>query len=491
MSIVVDKNEIFKYYLYLLVIMEEKTTKLQLKTTDSLWKTVLQFRIMAGLKNNNDAVEDLMKKGLKPERNDKYLSYVDISPIAPYIDTFRLKIPLVENKFNVPLLVSKDEKSNSFFTECHIKASDLFNYATQDSTIDPDLPEEYRANRKLEPDNRYFLQMVEDAENGRPFSDIVVEFDTSYIENKPLKILGGQHRDEAIRRALKKGVDVIHGIKVYFNLDKDQRMDIMIISNTNINVSLDLRDRLQEQNLGSTLRNFAYTTGIMKEPEDFGDKRRYEGEFTPTVRMMRSFIVNFFKGKGYTGNIDEDAEVPYLCVSGKNIDEEYLKLFKKFKKEGSFNDKELINAGKMFAKLHQSQFKKADKIKGSRKKEYKIKAFSLSVISSWTFAVGVLQKDEKRLNKLYSLFDLSGDQDPLNAIAMGKAKHKIIDPENYRGLGTRNADKERGRLLHLFLIYSESNKSKIDEQMCNSAIEVFHANAAKKKSDESRQKAIS
>lgn len=474
--------------------MIEKTTKLQLKTTAELWQAVLGFRIRAGLKNNNDAVEHLIKKGLEPE-DAAYLSQVGIpQDLVSDIVEFMSKMPLVENKLSIPLLISNDKKSNSFFTECHLKASDLIKYTDKDLSIDPELQEEYRANRKLEPDNRYFLQMVEDAKNGRSFSDLVIEFNTSYTENKskPLKILGGQHRDEAIKRALKEGVDVVHGVKVYFGLNKNKRAEIMEISNTNINVSPDLRDRIEEHRLepSGMLREFCFETGIMKKGEDFGDKRRYEEEFTPTVRMMRDFIVSFFKGKEYKGNIDEDAEIPYDCDSGKVIDKEYLKLFNKFKKEKSFNDKELINAGKMFAKLHQSQFKKADTIKGSRKKEYKIKAFSLSLISSWAFAAGVLQKHEKRLNKLYSLPNLSGEHDPLNAIAMSKAKHPSIDSETYRGLGTRVSGKERGRLLHLFLIYSESDKLKIDQQLCNSAIQVFHGNEAKKKAEESRKRAL-
>ena len=45
--------------------MPEKVTKLQLKTTDDLWKKVLVYKIRHGFKNNNEAVEDLIKKGLK------------------------------------------------------------------------------------------------------------------------------------------------------------------------------------------------------------------------------------------------------------------------------------------------------------------------------------------------------------------------------------------------------------------------------------------
>ena len=44
-----------------------------------------------------------------------------------------------------------------------------------------------------------------------------------------------------------------------------------------------------------------------------------------------SFIVNFYRGKEYQGDIDKDAQIPYLCESGRDTDKEYMKLFNKFK----------------------------------------------------------------------------------------------------------------------------------------------------------------
>ena len=95
--------------------------------------------------------------------------------------------------------------------------------------------------------------MLEDAKDGRQFSDLVIEYNMAYEEKKPLKILGGQHRNEAIKRVFKENaVNQVHGIRVYFNLNKDQRAEIMRISNTNINVSPDLRDRIEETSVLST-----------------------------------------------------------------------------------------------------------------------------------------------------------------------------------------------------------------------------------------------
>ncbi len=74
---------------------------------------------------------------------------------------------------------------------------------------------------------------------------------------------------------------------------------------------------------------------------------------------------------------------------------------------------------------------------------------------------------------------------------MTNARHKIIDADkNYRGLGTRSDTSERGRLLYLFLAYSDSPKPKITEQMCNNAIEIFHSNKDKIKAEENKRRAF-
>ncbi len=488
------------------MIMESKKTqgdklKLQLLTSDELWEKVLRYKLNAGLKNNSKAVEELIKKAL--EQTEKYkdilTEYTLSEDALAEIGEFRLNIPTYEKKHSLPLLIFLDKKSGAFYTECHILSSDFIRFSDPDIVIDlkdQELQEEERANREIEEENFYFIQMKNDAQMGRSFSDMITEYDTSYKEEKPLKILGGQHRDEAIKMAVKNKVNVYHGIKVYFNLTKDQKVEIMRIANTNINVADDLRDRLQEETLNPTgmLREFARETGLLGKDENFSDKRRYEEEFSPSVRMIRSFIVNFFKGEEYqkTNEIDKDAVEPSICKSGKDIDKEYLKYFNKFSKTSKkFDDDKLIEAGKMFTKLHKEQYEKADSKISSVKKQYQIKSFNLAIITSWAFASGVLQRFPERLKKLYVLPELNGEDDPLNASAMSNAKHRVLDEnKNYRGLGTRSDASERGRLLHLFLLYSLSKKPKIDEQMCNSAIQTFHSNKDSIKAEESRKKSL-
>ncbi len=467
--------------------------KLLFDAEEELWNKVLNFKVNKGLKNNNEAVEVLLKTALEPIHNTKELVVIKDMPenIVHEIKKFRNEIPTYEKGNDIPFIIIKDKKSMTFFCQVYVAASDLVKLGDKDSVIDPELQEEHRANRELEPDNYYFIRMADDAVDGRAFTEIVIEYNNNYTPNKPLKILGGQHRFEAIKNALIKEENNYHGIKVYFDLDKDQRAEIMRISNTNINVSSDLRDRIEEHRLSpaNMLRNLCQENGILYKDKDFGDKRRHEDEFNPTVRMMRTFLVNFFVGLEYDGDADKDALEPYICTTGKDVDKEYIKIFNKFKKSGNFDDNRLIETVKRFAKLHEAQFKNADKIKGSAKKEYKIKSFSYSIISSWSFAAGYLQKDEKRLKKLFSLSELSGDSDPLNATSMSKAKHKT-DPETYRGLGTRMEKKERGRLLQLFLEYSKSEKHKITIDMCNAAIEIYHANRASIEAEEKKKNAF-
>lgn len=274
---------------------------------------------------------------------------------------------------------------------------------------------------------------------------------------------------------------------MYFNLNKDQRVEIARISNTNINVSLDLRDRMEEQRLSppSRLRNWCHNIGILEKGKDFGDKKSRK-EFIPSVRMIRTFIVNFYNGKNYKGDADNKPAMPYICKSG-GMDKEYYKVFQKI---NSFDDEEdLTEAGKMFKKLHMMQIEKS-KSSGTDASDFKLRAFNLAMIASWSFAAGFLQRHPKRLKKLYVLPEMSGSKDPLNASAMSKACHPKLDPDAYRGLGTRTDLKERGRLLQLFLLYSGSDKNTISSAMCNAAILKYHSLEADEDAKKSVKKAF-
>jgi hypothetical protein len=85
--------------------------------------------------------------------------------------------------------------------------------ATIDAPLDPDDQPEYRANRDIRLNHPAFERMKEDARKGRTFSNIVAEYTKDFEEERPLKIVGGQHRFQAIQDALKNKVDEYHGVK--------------------------------------------------------------------------------------------------------------------------------------------------------------------------------------------------------------------------------------------------------------------------------------
>lgn len=396
---------------------------------------------------------------------------------------FLTNIKTFEKKIKRPLLIFYDAKSKVFYTECHIYTEEFKKFKDEDATIDPEYQEEYRLNRALQPDNPDFITMQEDAKKGRQFSDIVIEYNKDYRENKPLKILGGQHRAKAIEKMSSK--NTLHGIRVYFNLNKDQRVEIARISNTNIAIADDLLDRMEEQRLDppNKLRNFAQKIGLLQKGKDFGD-RKANKENLSTIRLARTFIVNFYKGKNYKGDFDDEAPESYLCNSG-GMDQEYLKIFRKV--DNFVSEKDLLEASKNFVKLHIKQYHIASKEESLRRiKAYRMKAMVLAMVSSWAYASGLLQryKDKDRLNKFYSLPDKSGKNDPLNAIQMSAFKFKGVDPEAYRGIGTRSDSKERGRLVMIFLEYSKKqSKDVIDKALLERAVRFYHANKMRLEGD--------
>ena len=385
------------------------------------------------------------------------------------IETFYNKIKTIEKEIGRGLIILWDEKSGAYYSESHIEASELIKHADVDAVVDPDNQEEFRLNRTLNTNHPAFQDMISDAKEGRQFSDIVIDFNMDYKPEIPLKILGGQHRLVAIKEALEKNkINKMHGTRVYFNLTVAQRVEIAEIANTNINVPLDLKDRLREQQLAppGKLREWAWHIGILKEGKDFADKRRLDQE-EPTVRMLRTFIVDFYEGRNYKGNVENSAIEPYLCDSG-GMDKKYKEIFDKFK--GDFiSQKDLTEAAKQFIRLHKKELDKAPK-------NYRYRALSLAVISSWAFVAGCLQKDEEKLKKLYNLPELSGKDDPLNVEAMNKARHPKLDLDNYRGLGNRTGEKERGRLAQFFFRYAASDKEKANLEMYNAAIKFYHYN---------------
>jgi hypothetical protein len=403
------------------------------------------------------------------------------SGMIKILDDFFNTIPTLEKELGQPILVLFDSKTKVYYTVCNIKKKNFIGLADKDAVIDPDLQEDYKLNRDLQPKNPDFKNMLLDAGKGRQFTDIVVEYNKQYKAEKPLKILGGQHRTEAIEQ--KSPDESVHGLRIYFDLDKDKRADIAIISNTNIDISPDLLDRMEEQRLNppNKLRDFAYAIGLLEKGKDFADTRVNPNNL-PTVRLARTFIVNFYKGKDYKGSYDDDANEGIIC-SSSGMDTDYERLY--YKIQSFAKDKDLVEAGKRFVELHKQQYKIASTKDGlKQEKAHRAKAMAMAIVSAWSYTSGLLQDDPVRLAKFYSLPKKSGKDDPLNAKGMTAFKLRGIDPEAYRGLGTRTDAKERGRLIMIFLEYSKANSgNKIDSPLLERAVRFYQSNKMRKEGD--------
>lgn len=370
------------------------------------------------------------------------------------------------------LIELTDSRTGARYCECHIRGNKLIALGTIDVPLDPEEQPDYRANREIVLNNSAFKTMREDAKQKRSFSNIVAEYTKEFDVDHPLKIIGGQHRFEAIREALALGVDEYHGVKVYLGLDIKQRLDVQLISNTNIAISGDLFDRLQETFQGPHLRDWCQSAGLLEGGEDFADS--YERGGTISVRMARTFITNYFKGMTIDAKkFDLTDTTPVVCPSG-GPDPEWEKL--KADNPKLWTNAALLEAAKEFAALVKAQrdaFQKT--VKPKPKPDYPEKAFNVAVMSAWAYIAGMLHANATRLKRHFELRKTAG-KDPLNAAALAKGRHKT-DADNYRGLGYRTDPRERGRFVELFNLQAEDG-SGITPSSIDIAIKQYHAKQA-------------
>jgi len=372
-----------------------------------------------------------------------------------------------------PLQIFADGKTGALYCECHVSAENLVNNTTPDTPLDPDASADYRANRELVEDHAAFTQMLFDAQEGRTFSNIVCEFISG--DDKPLKVVGGQHRFWAISSAYNESeVNGIHGIKVYFALDTEQRLDVQVISNTNIEVSRDLLDRMFETVSGAELRAWCQKVELLGKKEDFADKRKRGGSIS--VRQARAFVINYYLGKERSKDqFDQIETTPHVPKSGVRTVPEWERIKKTY--PDLWDDKGLEKAGKEFQALVEKQRQAFVKVGGAKTSnpDFAEKAMNDAVLSAWAFAAGLLENNPTRLQRHYELKD-NGKPDPLRASLLVKGKH-VTDPEQYRGLGYRTDPKERGRFVELFWIQAEKG-SGFSDRMISAAIAAYHAKAA-------------
>lgn len=369
------------------------------------------------------------------------------------------------------LHVFVDARTLAPYSECHVAADKLIALGTTDVALDPEEQPEYRANREIVADHAAFLAMKDDARQRRSFSNIVAEYTTEFDPQHPVKIIGGQHRFEAIREALAQGVNELHGLKMYFGLTSEQRLDAQLISNTVIAVSTDLYDRMQETVRGPELRDWCQRVGLLQQGEDFSDKRRRGEQIT--VRAARTFIVNYYLGEEAAASgseFDKTETTPKICKSGVvDPDWEKVRNTKKL-----WKDAKLEAAGREFAQLVEAQ-RRAFQGKKRANIDYQEKAHNFAVISAWAFTAGYLNGNSVRLHRHFALKNQTG-RDPLNAAALAKGRHKT-DAENYRGLGYRTDAKERGRFVELFYLQAEKGNG-ITADLIDLAMKKYHAKQA-------------
>ncbi len=395
--------------------------------------------------------------------------------ITTEVTTFAEQFSLLE-KDALEILV--DRRTNAVFGEWHIPAKDLIELGTIDVPLDPENQPDYRANREFQEAHSAYRKMVDDANKNRMFSNIVCEFKTDYQSEKPLKVIGGQHRYLAIEDALKNDVNEYQGIKIYFLLNKVQRLDAQLISNTNISVATDLLDRMFETSHGPELRDWCQKVGLLETGEDFSDKKQRGSQLT--VRGARTFILNYFVGQQvHDTQFDKCDTTPMIPKTGI-VDEEWEKLRKE---PGLWDNLGLLKAGEEFAKLNKAQ--KEYYKTNPRESEFSEKAIAYSVVAAWAFVAGVLLKNEVRLKNHFELCKIR-NTDPLSSNLLAKAKHKT-DPENFRGLGTRMEPKDRGRLAELFFLQANRGEG-FNKAMVDLAIKKYHAKQSNLEVEEAEKK---
>lgn len=367
-------------------------------------------------------------------------------------------------------LVLVDNRTGAHFCECYIRGEPLIDYSTIDVPLDPDEQPEYRANREIVTNAPAFAKMQDDALKRRTFSNIVAEYTTEFDEDRPLKIIGGQHRFEAISAARDKGVNELHGVKVYFGLNKDQRLDVQLISNTSIGISRDLFDRMQETVRGPQLRDWCQSVGLLDEGEDFADRRARGGPIS--VQMARTFVLNYWLGRKIDSNKFESSDTsPIICSTGAEA-VEWEALVKENPK--LYDDKDMQLAARQFVKLAKAQ-RKAFTGEKKVKPDYPEKTMNMALLAGWAFVAGSLHNNKVRLQRHFDLADSKGGE-PLKAAILAKGRHKS-DTETYRGLGYRTDAKERGRFAELFFLQAEKGDG-ISKGVVDLAISRYHAKEA-------------
>jgi hypothetical protein len=110
--------------------------------------------------------------------------------IEKTVKEFLDKIETLEKLEDLPVTVVQDGVKKSYYIRCAISGRMMNKAVSLDARLNPESGETFRDNREILETNNTFLRMKTDAENEREFNDIMAEYITSYIPEKPLKIWG-------------------------------------------------------------------------------------------------------------------------------------------------------------------------------------------------------------------------------------------------------------------------------------------------------------
>jgi hypothetical protein len=116
---------------------------------------------------------------------------------------FLERVPTLEAQLSMPLVIFQDGVNSSYYVKCNILAREAAELFDLDAKINLTSAESFKSNRNLLLSSKTYEKMAEDAEKGREFNDIIVEYNTDHNSSRPLKVWGGQHRLHAIDDAKK------------------------------------------------------------------------------------------------------------------------------------------------------------------------------------------------------------------------------------------------------------------------------------------------
>ena len=296
--------------------------------------------------------------------------------VQQQVNELLAQVETMEAKLSMPVVIFQDGVQGSYYIKCSILAINAGELCDLNAKLDISKAGSYRANRQLLLRHETYKKMVSDSSSGREFNDIIVEYNTQYNEESPLKVWGGQHRISAIKSG-GQTKNRYHGFRIYFNLSKKQRTEVALISNTNISVSNDTFDRMVEETIfGDGLRNWCQLVGFLDIDEDFPDAASTSEKIT--VKRTRSFIVNFYLGKERGNNLtsnelDKNVYEPYLSTTGVTMDTTYENTMRA---NNVLQDRERLEAGQKFLLLHKAQStavkSKTTKIRAQRRTGIKL-----------------------------------------------------------------------------------------------------------------------